>query len=205
MNKAKIIQKQFFTVILCILLSVVTAAVIGIIIKRPTPHSAEPQNVYGVTVHTDYISEALPCRPGELRKIKYVVIHETGNASKGANAKGHSAYLKEGGAGNVSWHYTVDEREIYHHIPDNEVAWHAGERTGNTYGIGIELCVNSDGDFEKTFENGAKLTAYLLEAYDLEIEDVKQHFDFNGKNCPQTIRETERWDEFIGRVKYYLK
>lgn len=205
MNKTRITRKQFFAVMICILLSVLISVVIGTAVKHPTPHSAEPQKVYDVPVHTNYISKSLPCRPGELRKIKYIVIHETGNTAKGSTAKGHSDYLKGGGAGNVSWHYTVDDSEIYHHIPDNEVAWHAGERTGNTYGVGIELCVNSDGDFNKTFENGAKLTAYLLETYDLEIEDVKQHFDFNGKNCPQTIRETGRWEEFLSRVEYYLK
>lgn len=197
-------QNRMFFALICIVLCGIIIAAVSSSLDRPTKHSAEPEKVYGIPVYTDYISKDLPCRPGGLRKIKYIVIHETANTSKGANAKNHAAYLKEGGAGNVSWHYTVDEMEIYHHIPDNEVAWHAGERDGNEHGIGIELCVNSDGDFSKTFENGARLTAYLLEAYDLKIDDIKQHYDFTGKNCPMNIREDERWDEFLERVEYYL-
>lgn len=191
--------------ILCLLLAVVIVAGVGSLFKKPTSHSAEPENVYGVAVYNDFISETLPCRPGTLRKIKYVVIHETANAAKGSNAKNHSEFLKRGGEGKVSWHYTVDDTEIYHHIPDNEEAWHAGEREGNAHGIGVELCVNSDGDFEKTFENGAKLTAYLIEAYNLSIDDVRQHNHFSGKNCPMKIRESDRWDEFLQRVEYYLE
>lgn len=204
MNNSKRKNKIFFG-ILCLLLAVVVVAGIGSLFKKPTSHSAEPENVYGTTIHNEFISETLPCRPGIKRKIKYVVIHETANTAKGANAKNHSEYLKDGGAGNVSWHYTVDDTEIYHHIPDNEEAWHAGERDGNEHGIGVELCVNSDGDFEKTFENGARLTAYLLETYDLSIDDVHQHNYFSGKNCPMKIRESDRWNEFLSRVEYYLK
>lgn len=198
-------KNKILLAVLCLLLSVVIAAGVGALLKKPTSHSAEPENVYGVTVHNDFISPDLHCRPGTERKIKYVVIHETANTAKGANAENHSKYLKDGGAGNVSWHYTVDEKEIYHHIPDNEVAWHAGERDGNEHGIGVELCVNSDGDFEKTFENGARLTAYLLETYDLSIDDVFQHNRFSGKNCPTKIRESGRWDEFLSRVEYYIQ
>lgn len=197
-------NRIFFSLICIVLCSVIIAGITTYINNKPTEHSAEPEKVYGVSITNDYISEELPCRPGDRRRIKYIVIHETANTKQGANAANHSEYLKKGGAGNVSWHYTVDDTEIYHHIPDNEVAWHAGEHDGNEHGIGVELCVNSDGDFEKTFENGARLTAYLIETYNLDIEDVKQHNYFSGKNCPMTIREDGRWDEFLGRVEYYL-
>ena len=137
------------------------------------------------------------------------MIHETGNPSEGADAKAHSDYLLNGGEGTTSWHYTVDDHEIYHHIPDSEVSWNAGDRRqepgGNMNGISIELCVNKDGDFEKTFDNGARLTAYLLKAYDLKMDAVKQHNDFNGKNCPQTIRESGRWQAFLKLTESYLK
>ena len=111
-----------------------------------------------------------------------MVIHETGNTAEGSDAAGHSAYLLSGKSGDTSWHYTVDDHQIYHHIPDDEIAWHAGDRRtrdgGNLCGIGVELCVNEDGDFEKTFNNAARLTAYLLDTYGLQLGDVKQHADF---------------------------
>lgn len=174
-----------------------------------TPERPYVDQVDGIPLYTQWIPEGSGGRPGIQRTIRYVVIHETGNTSPGADAQAHSAYLMDGGDGSTSWHYTVDDKQIYHHVPDQEVAWHAGDKTkeggGNLNGIGVELCVNEDGDFEKTFQNGAKLTAYLLHSYGLSIDAVKQHNDFNGKNCPQTIRETDRWQEFLNAVQENLK
>lgn len=163
--------------------------------------------VLGVPLCVQYISPELDNRPGTLRQIKYIVIHETANHSEGADAQAHADYLAAGGDAETSWHYTVDDHQIVQHIPDNEVSWNAGDKLrengGNLNGISIELCVNDDGDFDKTFDNGARLTAYLLDCYDLDTGAVLQHFNFNGKNCPMTIRETGRWDEFISLVEQY--
>lgn len=152
-------------------------------------------------------------RPGTKRIIKWIVIHETDNTSKGAGAKNHASYLMnvaKGGTTYVSWHYTVDSKEAYHHIPDDEVAWHAGDwgkdpvNGGNAAGIGIELCVNSDGDFNKTMTNAAQLSAYLLKKYNLPISAMKQHFDFNSKNCPRTMRAQGLWQGFLNTVQNEL-
>lgn len=177
--------------------------------EKPLKESVYPEEVFGVTVNTSIISEELTSRTKVKRKIKYIVIHETGNTGNGADAKNHSNFLNNGGNGETAWHYTVDDYEIYHHIPDDEIAWHAGDKEtkdgGNMCGIGIELCVNPEGDFEKTFDNSAKLTAYLIKSYKLNIKAVKQHGDFMSKNCPQTIRDNGRWQEFIDKVSEYLK
>lgn len=152
-------------------------------------------------------------RPGEVRIKKYITIHETGNTSRGAGAKAHSEYLKNLAIANTeykSWHYTVDDHEIYHHIPDNEIAWHAGdgrkEGGGNMSSIAMEVCVNSDGDFNKAMDNAAWLTAKLLKENNLPLSAVKQHHDFapNGKNCPQTIRDKGLWGSFLNKVNNYL-
>ena len=163
-----------------------------------------PDNVYGTPVHTQLIPENTDARPMTKRMILYIVIHETDNFEYGVGAKNHATYLSYNNTSSTSWHYTVDDYEIYHHIPDDEVAHHAGEATGNQHGIGIELCVNEDGNFNKTFENGAKLVAYLLKAYDLTIDEVLMHRDFNGKDCPHRIIANNRWDEFKERITYYL-
>ena len=158
----------------------------------------------GLNVIQEILPDDSPLRTGNLRKIKYIVIHETGNPSPTANAHSHSNYLADGGDGKgTAWHYTVDENTAYHHIPDGEVAFHAGR--GNKYGIGIELCVNRGADFEKTFVNGAKLTAKLIKTYELSKNDIKQHADFMDKNCPENIRNRNRWNEFILLVEEYLK
>ena len=102
----------------------------------------------------------------------------------------------------------MDDTEVWHSIPDDEVAYHAGdgaEGDGNLHGIGVELCVNADGDFEKTFDNAARLTGWLMNAYDLSADQVKEHYDFSGKNCPQTIRENGRMEEFVALAEQYAQ
>lgn len=168
---------------------------------------AQLKDAYGIPIHQGLLRDDSTGRPGYRRIIRYIVIHETANRNFGADAKNHQRFLASGGSGKTSWHYTVDDHEIYHHIPDEEIAWHAGDLIkffgGNTGGIGIELSVNNDGDFERTLDNGARLTARLLHAYGLELSAVKQHADFIAKNCPQTIRDNDRWREFLHRVAQY--
>lgn len=166
--------------------------------------SSFPTDVFGVKVHTQLIDINTNARPGIKRKIKYIVIHETDNFEKGVGAKNHAKFLKENNTKSTSWHYTVDDKEIYHHIPDNEIAYHAADKVGNEHGIGVELCVNRDGNFEKTFENAAKLVAFLLKEYDLTIDDIKTHHDFSGKDCPHSILKDNRMEELKKEVeKYY--
>ena len=160
-------------------------------------------SIDGIPLFTAYIPEDSPGRPGVLRTVESITIHETANTSEGADAEAHSDYLSTT-SDEVSWHYTVDDHQIYQHLPDNEEAWHSGDREGNHSSIGIELCVNADGNFDQTMENAAKLTAFLLKEYDLTIDDVKQHYDFNGKDFPLIIRQEGRWDEFLGMVQQNL-
>ena len=157
-------------------------------------------------VHTVFIPETLPGRPGIKREVKFIVIHETGNPSEGADAKAHSDYLLNGGEGTTSWHYTVDDHEIYHHIPDSEVSWNAGDRRqepgGNMNGIGIEMCVNEGGNYEQTLINTEKLCAQLCLAYNLNPDKaLKKHQDFMEKVCPARLINEGRWDEFCAAVK----
>ncbi|MGI6029879.1 MAG: N-acetylmuramoyl-L-alanine amidase family protein [Eubacteriales bacterium] len=174
---------------------------------RGASRDARLEKAADIAIQTQWVPEGSPGRPGEKREIRYVVIHETGNPTEGADAANHSVFLQSGTGGTTSWHYTVDDHAIFHHIPDDEVAWHAGDGSdgdGNLHGIGVELCVNPDGDFEQTLCNAAVLTAELLRAYDLKLEDVKQHHDFSGKNCPETIRGEDRWEEFLEMVRERL-
>ena len=166
--------------------------------------SIYPSDVYNTKVYTKIVPIKENERPGKKRIIKYIVIHETGNYSVGANSYNHAMYLSYTNKSYTSWHYTVDDTEIYHHIPDNEVAYHAGDKIGNLNGIGIELCVNKDGNFDDTLENGAKLVAYLLKAYNLDLDAIKTHHDFNGKDCPHEILKNNRLEEFKKLVNYYL-
>ena len=89
----------------------------------------------------------------------------------------------------ASWHYQVDETGVYQSFDDSIVCWHAGDGTyklggGNNNGIGIEMCINSDGNYEASMRMDAKLIAHLLHKYNLTLENVKRHYDFDGKQCP---------------------
>ena len=73
-----------------------------------------PQRVTdtGLAIQTHLIAPGADNRPGGSNPCKYITIHETGNAAKGADAAAHAAYL-DSDAGErdlVSWHYSVDER-----------------------------------------------------------------------------------------------
>lgn len=189
------------SVILAVTLSGRASGASGV--RDPANLRQAVDSIDGIPLFTAYIPEDSPGRPGVLRTVESITIHETANTSEGADAEAHSDYLSTT-SDEVSWHYTVDDHQIYQHLPDNEEAWHSGDREGNHSSIGIELCVNADGNFDQTMENAAKLTAFLLKEYDLTIDDVKLHYDFNGKDCPLIIRQEGRWDEFLGMVQQNL-
>jgi len=160
----------------------------------------------------DIIPQGSAVRPGvKVDKKKYIVIHNTGNPNPTATARAHAAYLHsltEEPVRQVSWHYTVDDKEIYHHVPDDENAWHASDGSygeGNFYGIGIEVCVNGFPNkyegaeylawtetFKQTLRNTAYLTARLMKTHGIGMDGVMQHYDFarDKKNCPMQMRYT---------------
>ncbi len=57
--------------------------------------------------------------------IYWVIVHDTGDTQATATAAAMSSYVNNDAE--TSWHYTVDENEIYQHLPDNERAYHAGD------------------------------------------------------------------------------
>ena len=160
-----------------------------------------------IPIYEDFLPENAAGRVPQKREIKYLVIHETANTAAGADAEAHNRFIHENGmTAEHSWHYTVDDHQIYHHLPDDEPAYHAGDHMekngGNLNGIGIEMCVASDNDYDQTVVNTAKLAAKLLVEYRLKPEDaLKKHQDFSGKLCPQKMLEEARWDGFTAMVQ----
>ena len=164
-----------------------------------------PQRVTdtGLAIQTHLIAPGADNRPGGSNPCKYITIHETGNAAKGADAAAHADYL-DSDAGErdlVSWHYTTDDHVIVQHLPDSETAYHAGDGKdgpGNTTSIGIEICVNAGGDFAQAQANAAALVRLLMEEHGIDIEHIVQHNHWNGKDCPKTIRSTPgAWEAFL--------
>ncbi len=139
----------------------------------------------------DFIPSGNRNRPGTRIVPTHITVHETANTSKGANAEVHARYLKGADARNrsVSWHFTVDDKIIFQHLPTNEMGWHAGARA-NLVSIGIELCVNSDGDFERTKKNAQWLIRKLMDDLNIPLSRVVTHYDWTKKNCPQNLLPT---------------
>jgi len=153
----------------------------------------------------EHAESLLLVRSGILHEeTKYITYHDTGNHTPGANAKMHADYMVgKDNRGNRarSWHYTVDENYIYHHIPDNEVAWQGDSYDAYAKSIGIETCVDFGSDLYTTWHRTAKLIASLLVKHNLTIDAIKQHYDFSRKNCPQTLRMSNLYDKAIELVE----
>ena len=163
-----------------------------------------------VQIIQDFIPKGRKNRPGYKMTPRYITIHDTANPGAGANAKAHAAYLKGAAAAAIpaSWHFTVDDKVIYQHLPLNENGWHAGDGangTGNRQSIGIEICENRDGNRAQAEKNAAWLCAKLLKDFGLPLAAVKQHYDWSGKNCPNVLRGRKNgWAGFLAAVEKEL-
>lgn len=139
--------------------------------------------------------------------IKYIVIHDTQNTSKGANADAHFRYFN-GGNRNSSADFFVDDKKVLQ-INDytKYCTWQVGDGKGkygitNQNSIGVEICVNSDGDYEKAVENAVKLVRYLMKELDIPAERVVRHYDASRKNCPASMSGDgwAKWKEFKKKI-----
>ena len=140
-------------------------------------------------------------------KIKYIVIHDTGNKRSGADANAHFNFFN-GGDRQSSAHYFVDDKQILRVVKDSDKSWHCGDGRGlngitNDNSIGIEMCINSDGDFNKTYLHTLKLTKYLMKKYNIPLENVVRHYDASRKICPNIWTENnwEKWNKFKEHLK----
>ena len=127
-----------------------------------------------------------------------------------------------------SAHYIIDlTGEIYHAVPDNEVAYHCGSthytdwarkkfgqyvsdptrNSPNNCTLGIELCIDKEGNFPvKTLGAAVELTAKLLLNNNLNTEDIGHHNLVVGwKDCPLPwVKNNELFEDFKDQVREKL-
>lgn len=142
-----------------------------------------------------------------LTKVKGVVIHYTANPGTSAMAnRNYFEGLKDSHATKVSSHFVIGlNGEIVQCIPSSEIAYASNERNKDT--ISIECCIEDDtGKFnEATYHAAVHLTAWLVEHFGLETEDVIRHYDVTGKVCPKYFVEfPSAWEQFLADVQKYL-
>lgn len=156
-----------------------------------------------VTIRQKLVSvlQAAKVTSGKNNAKKYIVIHETDNTNAGADADAHARLQFKGNIKSASWHWQVDGNEAVQSFEHYWACWAAGTLVGNNQGIHIEICVNSDDNYNSAVRNASSLVAKIMKDENIPIRNVVQHNYFSGKNCPLNIRAGRvSWSEFLRMV-----
>ena len=142
---------------------------------------------------------------------KYIVIHETDNYNKGANARTHAKAQHDGNFSDMSVHYYCGSDGIYQAAEHTCKCWHVGRTyvsnpnnpdCTNNNSIGIEICVNSDGDYAAARQNAIELVKYLLQTTGIPADRVIRHYDAKGKYCPRKMMDNPSlWSDFKAQIQ----
>ena len=142
-----------------------------------------------------------------LVKPKYIVVHDTGNKGKGANALANFNYFNSGNRG-ASADFFVDDSCCYQ--VNNYLkyyTWHCGDGKGkygitNSNSIGIEICVNNDGNYAAAVSNAVAVCRDLMAATGIDINHVVRHYDASRKCCPASMSNDnwKAWADFKRRL-----
>lgn len=118
----------------------------------------------------------------------------------------------------ASAHLNVDDTTLIENLPwkkgQAEMGYHVGatsymtgilKKLNTTYPnnctIGLEICVNSDGDFKKAYANGVQVTAMMLKEHGLTINDLYRHYDITGKLCPGFFTDNGYAKKYLNTTK----
>ena len=144
--------------------------------------------------------------------IEYIVIHFTSN--DGDTAQDNCLFFA-GADRQASAHYFVGNDGIYQSVQDKDKAWHCGGTSvykhkycRNANSIGIEMCScisKTTGRYyidSRIIDMTVELTRYLMNKYNVPLENVIRHYDVWEKDCPEPfVRNPEQWAEFKNRLK----
>lgn len=142
---------------------------------------------------------------------KYIVIHETDNYNKGANARTHAKAQHDGNFADMSVHYYCGSDGVYQAADHTCKCWHVGRTyvnnpnnpdCTNNNSIGIEICVNSDGNYTVARKNAIDLVKYLMQTTGIPAERVIRHYDAKGKYCPRKMMDNPvLWEDFKTQIR----
>lgn len=171
----------------------------------------KPDNIYnwnGVVVNefllTKHNDNGIDLPSGEI-KVESITIHNTPDlVNVYDDAEQYTRATYNGNMGDVVVTMYVDDVNGWLNMPLNSPTYHSATTKGNYSSISIECIMDGQtGEAnEKAEDNCARVTAYLLNKFNLDISCVTTHKRWNGKNCPIYI--LPHWDKFIERVKGYL-
>ena len=116
------------------------------------------------------------------RKIEGIVIHDTSNKDKGANAEAHYNYFNSANR-NSSADIFVDKDSIWIINDYNRFyTWQCGDnpnyskrRFSNQNSLGIELCVNDMANINLVIDNAVFITRKLMSELNISVEDYDSY------------------------------
>lgn len=158
-----------------------------------------------MTVNKNYVSNN---NTYESNNPQYIVVHNTDNFAKGADACAHAKAQYNGNLSTSVHYYTDDGDTVYQTASHDRGCWHVGVNYGgklfgtvnNKNSIGVEMCVQAGYDFQKAFDNTVKFVCQLMIETGIPAERVVQHYDVCAKNCPSQIRAKGLWEEFKRQI-----
>lgn len=136
------------------------------------------------------------------------VVHATGNRSREADAHMHRQFVWDGGGDQgVSFTAVVDDTEVIQLLPFDEQGIHGGSFICNVQGESLEICVNEDGDWNKTVHNAAWWIAQRLKARGWDTSQMIRHQECPSYACPYELIIGQggwTWPRFVSLVGDFL-
>lgn len=134
-------------------------------------------------------------------EVEGIVIHNTGNINK--SAKQLHDYMQNECKYSTGTHYFVDHEGVVQVLPLTWRTWTTGK--GNDWAfdhcIAIEICDNlNDELYQQGQDNAVALIRQLMSEYNLGMEDLYFHNDFNERAyCPHIIM-----DRYGSALNFYM-
>ena len=117
-----------------------------------------------------------------------IVVHNTANVASAYNEVRWLSNITN--TSSTSFHFAVDDVEVYQAISTDKAAYHAGNYEINLNSIGIEIAKSKllDEKIKNTaIDNAVLLIKLLMNHFNIEISNIITHQDASGKKCPHDI------------------
>ena len=153
------------------------------------------------------------------KKVKYIVIHNTGNYKD--TAKNNADYFATGNMGEVGAHLFIDrDGKIAKSIALNRTAYSvegglftskngAASLFGvctNYNSVSIELCDIIDKPVSEKQLKALIKTIKYVKRYCKNVKYIVRHWDVNGKDCPHYYKgvNNKEWEKLWKKLKTYI-
>lgn len=161
-----------------------------------------------ININREFVSEQNISGKGNA--CRFIIIHETDNFNRGAGARTHAKSQHDGHFSGQSVHYYSGSDGVYQAAEHPCQCWHIGisyvsnppvAGASNANAIGIEICVNPDGNYIKARQNAIELVRYLIQATGIPASRVIRHYDAKGKYCPRKMMDNPAlWTDFKAQI-----